>query len=215
MMNDISRAYFFAKATRDIFIELPPEDPEYGKSDFIGQLRLCFYGTREAVLNWQETLSQHLVESGLTRGVGFPSVFYHREWDIWTLVHGDDYFSTGSVESLAWLEQTLAKKYEIKTQKVGHSPGCKVEGQILNRVIRATSEGFEVEADPRHAELILEQLQLEQGKGLSAPGNDDHDETTEEAEEILLGEEATAFRGMAARCNYLAADRPDIMFSVK
>ena len=38
MVNDIRRAYVYAKIDRDVFIELPPEDPEYG-SDKIGKLR--------------------------------------------------------------------------------------------------------------------------------------------------------------------------------
>ena len=38
---------------------------------------------------------------------------------IWTLVHGDDCCSAGSAEALDWMEDLLAKKYEIKTQRIG------------------------------------------------------------------------------------------------
>ena len=79
MINDVRRAYFYAEATRDLFIELPNEDAEYGKGDLVGKLRLCLYGTRDAALNWQETLSNHLIDNGFIRGVGFPSVFYNPE----------------------------------------------------------------------------------------------------------------------------------------
>ena len=34
MINDVSRAYFYAKCTRDLYVELPVEDPE---ADFIGK----------------------------------------------------------------------------------------------------------------------------------------------------------------------------------
>ena len=30
MVNDVRRAYFYAKIDRDVFVELPPEDPEFG-----------------------------------------------------------------------------------------------------------------------------------------------------------------------------------------
>ena len=30
MMNDVRRAYFHARATRDVYVELPAEDPQYG-----------------------------------------------------------------------------------------------------------------------------------------------------------------------------------------
>ena len=84
----------------------------------VGKLRLCLYGTRDAALNWQDTLSKHLVDIGFKRGVGFPSVFVNEEHDIWTLVHGDDFFSAGSKEGLSWLESQLSEKYEIKVQRV-------------------------------------------------------------------------------------------------
>ena len=77
MVNDVARAYFHAKCTRDIYIELPEEDEQYGVGDVVGKLNLCLYGTRDAATNWQETLSSHLVENGFSRGIGFPSVFHH------------------------------------------------------------------------------------------------------------------------------------------
>ena len=39
------------------------------------------------------------------------------------MVHGDDYVSAGTEESVAWLEKELEKAYEIKIQKLGDSPG--------------------------------------------------------------------------------------------
>ena len=168
MISDVRRACFYAEATRDLFIELPDEDAEYGKGDLVGKLRLCLYGTRDAALNWQETLSNHLIDNGFVRGVGFPSVFYHPERDVWTLVHGDDYCSAGDDAALAWLEKVLTQKYEIKTQRVGHAAGQASEGQILNREVRATDKAFELEADQRHAEFIVEQLNLSSGKGRDA-----------------------------------------------
>ena len=72
-----------------------------------------------------------------------------------------------------------------------------------------------MEADPRHAELIIEQLELNATKGVSTPGVDDQGEEEDEAQQPLEPQAATAFRGIAARCNYLAADRPDIMYPVK
>ena len=72
-----------------------------------------------------------------------------------------------------------------------------------------------MEADQRHAELIIEQLQLKAGKGVSTPWIDDQDHHEGDALEALGPLEASSFRGMVARCNYLSADRPDIMIPVK
>ena len=56
MVNDVSRAYFYAKCTRDIDIEIPLEDPK-ARPDLWGRLGLCLYGTRDAALNGQSTLT--------------------------------------------------------------------------------------------------------------------------------------------------------------
>jgi hypothetical protein len=215
MVNDVSRAYFYAKMTRPLYIEISKEDPK-ASPELLGRLRLCLYGTRDAALNWQQTLSDHRVENGFVRGVGHPSVFHHSTRDIWTLVHGDDYCSAGTPADLDWLQAVLAKKYEIKTQRIGHGKGKSAEGQVLNRVVRRTSAGFELEADLRHAELIVEQLGLQDAKDVSPPGVDlpavgggDAQGAEEQEEEGLPPAEATQYRGIAARCNYLQPDRPE------
>ena len=118
MVNDVSRAYFYAKCTRCIYIELPKEDPD-AHPDYLGRLKLCLYGTRDAALNWQQTLASHLVENGFIRGVGHPAVFHHPKMNIWTLVHGDDYCCAGTPKSLDWLQAILEKRYDIKTQRIG------------------------------------------------------------------------------------------------
>ena len=51
MINDVRRAYFYAKATRELYVELPSEDVESARGDIVGRLRLCLYGTRDAALN--------------------------------------------------------------------------------------------------------------------------------------------------------------------
>ena len=78
MVNDNSRVYFSAKCSRRMYVELPREDPE-AHPDYLGRLRLCLYGTRDAALCWQQTLAEHLIENGFTRGVGHPSVFFQEK----------------------------------------------------------------------------------------------------------------------------------------
>ena len=43
---------------------------------------------------------------------------------------------------------------------------------MLNRVLRHTKEGYELEADLRHAELIIEQLEIGDAKTVVTPGVD-------------------------------------------
>ena len=102
MLSDVKRAYFHALARRDLYVELPEEDPNY-KPGWVGRLRLALYGTRDAASLWQECLSKHLLSIGFTRGKSNPCVFYHREKDLRVLVHGDDYVTAGELEGLKWL----------------------------------------------------------------------------------------------------------------
>ena len=66
IVNNVRTAYFYVKIERDVSVELPLEDPEFG-SGKVGRLRLCLYGMRDAAKGWQETLSAQLVKIGFTR----------------------------------------------------------------------------------------------------------------------------------------------------
>ena len=66
-----------------------------------------------------------------------------------------DYFSSGSRASLRWLQARLLEVYDIKNY-VGPGTNEHLEGNILNRVVRYTEQGFELACDPRHVELIAE-----------------------------------------------------------
>ena len=61
MIQDISKAYFLAPATRDIYIELPPEDAEPG---MVRKLEKSLYGTHDAALNWAEACTKVLLTMG-------------------------------------------------------------------------------------------------------------------------------------------------------
>ena len=73
MINDVSQLDFYARCTRCSYFEIPPEDPD-AHPDYLGRLCLRLYGTRDTALNWQQTLSEHLVGSGIVRGVGHPCI---------------------------------------------------------------------------------------------------------------------------------------------
>ena len=214
MINDVRRAYFYAKQQRNLLINLPKEDLEAGADD-IGQLLLCLYGTRDAAKEWQKTLTQHLMSIGFAPGKGHPSVFVHRERNIRVLVHGDDYFSSGLSDDLDWLQSQLEERFEIKTQRISGKSDHDKEGKILNRVVRWTQSGYEVEADPRHAELVIKQLEASSMKPISTPGVEGKEEEDTEEDFELSGESATNYRAIAARLNYLSTDRPDLQYATK
>ena len=104
---------------------------------------------------------------------------------------------------------------------VGHSgrPGIVDEAKFLNRVMRAVPEGWEYECDQRHAEIILEELQLVGGKPLGTPGVDEVLKRTPDEDaygsEPLEPEIATQFGALTARANDMVQDRAELQFAVK
>ena len=82
-------------------------------------------------------------------------------------------------------------------------------------VARVTEDGSEYEADHRHAYLIVKETGAEAMSSLTLPGRDKQVMAVEAETEALMGAEATRFRAVAARANYLSGDRPDIQYAVK
>ena len=131
-------------------------------------------------------------------------------------VHGDDYVSTGTSENLNWLKAQLENKYQVKTQVLGPEEGQAKEVKILNRIVSwKSTEGITYEADPRHTEIILEQLGLQDAKTVSTPGTKEEGRTQVGHDNKLNNHESTKYRAIVARCNYLSPGRPDIAYIVK
>ena len=257
MSNDIKRAYFYAPVTRPVYIAIPREDNEDGDEEMVGQLNLSLYGTRDAALNWAKTYSEFLVSIGFQKGRGSPCNFFHATRGISTTVHGDDFSSTGTESDLRWMDGQLKSKFEVKTNVLGPGRNHERQLRVLNRVLTWNDDGISYEPDQRHAEIIIETMQV--AKAVTTPGSRDdaaaagppnvtttkttpippgkqdfhshdldydrHNDYTvnvcveakaEDGCDPPLGTgEASRYRALAARANYLAQDRPDIQFAVK
>ena len=76
-------------------------------------------------------------------------------------------------------------------------------------------KGLVFEADPRHTEIIIEQLKLQNAKPVSTPGTKDEGTTIEDCELPLDEQQASQYRAITARYNHITLDRPDLAFAVK
>ena len=216
MVNDVSRAFVHAKACREIFVQLANEDGQQGDERMCGRLNYSMYGTRDAAQNWAKEYSDMFTSIGFKQGRASPRAFHHQAKGIRTFVHGDDYVSVVEPKELDWMKRQLKRKYKIKTQRLGPGEGHQQEMKIFNRVVCSCSEkGIIVEADPRHAEIIIEQLKLKDAKIVCTPGTKDEGNTTQDAEEELDESQASQYRAITARCNYTSSDRLDIAYIVK
>ena len=77
---------------------------------------------------------------------------------------------------------------------------------ILNRRLELDEEGLKYEADPRHQEVIRKAMKLDGANGVGSPGVKDSGRSEDPLEEKMTPLEATAYRAVAARSNYLGQD---------
>ena len=111
---------------------------------------------------------------GFVRGMASPCNFFHPSKKVSTTVHGDDFSSTGREADLIWFKRELEKQCDIKTEFLGPSPGNHLqEIRILNRVLCWTASGLTYEADPRHAEILIKELNPWASKAVATPGSRD------------------------------------------
>ena len=75
----------------------------------------------------------------------------------------------------------------------------------MNRTIRDTKDGIELEAALRHAELNVKPLGVENVKELTCPS----------ADEVKRSGYTTQYESIVSRAKYLSMGRPDIQFAVK
>ena len=141
-------------------------------------------------------------------------------------VHGDDFTSSASTKNLEWLKRKFEEKFEVTAKLLGPEVGQEREIRVLNRVIRWEADGLVYEPDQRHAEMIIREFGLEGAGSVLTPGTRGEQEvasapdgvlglTVEDEIEEMATADATQFRGLAARGNYLAQDRVDIQYACK
>jgi len=182
-----------------------------------GKLRKSMYGTRDAASNWEDCYMDFARSIGFESGLASPCVFKHKTKKLWLTVHGDDFTLLGSDHDLNWFETQIKEKFEVKLRgRLG--PGVKKEEdqsiRILNRIIEWNKDGLWYEADQRHAEILVRELELEGNRVKSeVPG--EKVTYSEEDEEELPPAEIKKYQALVARANYLAQDRSDIQYAVK
>ena len=212
MFIDISKAYLFAPVVHEhIYVDLPPE---IHKPGICAKLKKALYGTRAAAHAWELEYSRTLKDLGFVAGSASACVFVNEAKGMEMVVHGDDFTITGDGQVLREFAKNLGEKYMVKIRGVlGHEHGDDKQITLLNRVLQWDDAGISIEADPRHAELVLREMGLdESSKGSSTTGCKVEDD---EDMENLNKEESTKFRSLTARLNYMCSDRPDLQFSVK
>ena len=196
---------------REAYIQLPEEDYEHG---MCGRLVYSLYGTRDAAQNWEREYTQCLENIGFTRGKSSPCTFYSSKLDARIVVHGDDFTILAQEDIIKYVAKQMAKRYKLKLRgTLGPDSWDDQEITLLNRVLRWTSSGIIYEADPRHAEMTISALGLQDSKPVGTPGVKPSGQGEDEGP--LSESDKSQYRALVARANYLSQDRGDIQFAVK
>ena len=69
---DVSRAYFYAKAIRPVYVKLAPEDCLPGEEGMCGRLNVSMYGARDAAVSWHTHYKENLIGLGFQQGSASP-----------------------------------------------------------------------------------------------------------------------------------------------
>ena len=135
-----------------------PERREQGK-DEVGLLLKSVYGTRSGSRSLQLQLGKGLTGPALefAQAKGSPCSSYHEGEDAHLVAFGDDLWLLADQAGLDARKPKLHKTYTLKEQgTLGPEASDDKVVRSLNRVIRyVDGVGVELEADPRHAELIV------------------------------------------------------------
>ncbi len=86
-------------------------------------------------------------------------------------IHGHDFVVSGPESHLKDLQEAIAQKYKTKVRAVlGLGPKDDKSTTILGRIVEWKSHGIDIEADPRHTEIILKEMDMESCKGSDVLG---------------------------------------------
>ena len=101
----------------------------------------------------------------------------------------------------------LREHFDIKTEILGpkSEKDCVDQIKVLNRIVTWEAEGITWEPDPRHAELVIEQLGLTGGKPLKLPGAKEPTRRDKQSIEELEAEVASVHAALMAEGSGLRA----------
>ena len=216
MANDASRRSFgdYGHRRPEGALELSgaPDDlhraPGRRRRGRCGHCHKSLHGFLDAASCWSDEVSDMLVTNGFAVGKACPALFRHEGEEIIGLVHGDDFLTLSDDRGQDFFEKCLKERYQYKMRgRLGSRPGDTREIRVLNRYIRWSMGGDpEYEADPRHAQILIKSLNLENGKEVTSPivKRDVHNDGE------LPSAQVTTYRSLTMRGAYLAQDRYDI-----
>ena len=191
-------------------MEMPPEMGY--PPDMVGLLKKSLYGTRDAPANWEAAIKDVMLALGFLQAKSNACLHFHEERNIRIEVHGDDFTGVGPKSELEWFAAELKKSWTVDLRGILGLPSMANVAHsitILNRLVTWTDRGIELEADPRHVDLLLNEVGCEGAKVTTPLVKERVEEAlnAEDLDEELYGLYCSA----SMRLAYLSQDRPDLL----
>ena len=173
-------------------------------------MKKSMYGTRDAASNWERDWQENVEKWGFQLGLSSKNLFHHKEHQVSGLTHGDDLVLTGPTKRLMEFKKEMTKVYPTEAKII--SFGSPESIKTLNRRLHWGREGIVYQHDPRHVDVLVKELGLENGNTVQTPAAPVAAE--EEESEVLSQTQHHRYRSQVARCLFLSQDRADITFIV-
>ena len=110
--------------------------------------------------------------------------------------HSDDFVLTGPTKKLVEFERKMTSVYSIKAKIISY--GSPKNIKTLNRRLHWRRRGIVYQHDPRHVDVLVQDLGLEHGNSVQTPATPDVME--EEESEPLSQVQHQQYRSQVARC---------------
>ena len=205
MFIDVKKAHLKGRLGPDdvVFVQLPGSP-----QGMCSSLKRWLYGMRQAASAWERDFVEKLAEIGMTSGKSSPVICHDPKTGVRAVVHGDDFAFPGFETELQQVKRQLQRSYQLKVRAIlGDDVRDEKTVVILNRKLVWKENCIEYEA--------TNSMLRSTSKGLNTPSIWDDSGNHNEDDECLNPQEVKKFRGLVARANNLAQDRPDIQFATK
>ena len=143
------------------------------------------------------------------------TVCCHKTKNIRTLVHGDDFVSSGHQEGLEWLHGKMKKRFNVGKKVMGARENEDKEGKVLNRIYPCELfwmglRGWSRTRGDRHQDAE----HVQHANPVCTPGEEERWMQGTEDEGTVDGGRSVRIQGFA-KANFVRSDRTDLQYSVK
>jgi hypothetical protein len=199
---DIKKAHLYGVSTRKIAVRLP--------NGSFGFLLRTLYGTRDAASSWEHEVRRVMLLRNLVNGKASPCLYKDEVKDCALLIHGDDIIFSGFRKDFEDLAKHLSQHWNLTVKGCVGRNGTVSSLRVLGRLLsyNPKQDTFELEADPRHAEILSRLAD----RCFTTPGEKP---VLASFDSTKLNEaDSSNFRSLTMRAAYLGLDRPEINYAI-